>query len=150
MKISHRGDYGRRRAAEYPPLTDLADALVRLVATEHYGIYHLTNSGYVSRYDYARRILELTGRAHIPVEHGYQVPFARRIRADAEIMTGAVGLITTPEQANEIVTSGDADLVFLGRELLREPYWPLKAEHTLMAEPAWPAPYGYAVKRRAR
>jgi 2,4-dienoyl-CoA reductase-like NADH-dependent reductase (Old Yellow Enzyme family) len=90
----------------------------------------------------------LTPRARIPVAQGYQVPFARRIREEAGIMTGAVGLITETQQANEIVTGGDADLVFIARELLREPYWALKAEHELGAEPTWPIPYGYAVKRR--
>jgi 2,4-dienoyl-CoA reductase-like NADH-dependent reductase (Old Yellow Enzyme family) len=89
-------------------------------------------------------------RAHIPIGSGYQVPFARRIREEADIMTGAVGLISAPQQADEVITAGDADLVLLGRELLREPYWPLKAQHTLEEEPAWPVPYGYAVKRRIR
>ncbi len=92
----------------------------------------------------------LLPRARIPVGKGYQVPLARRIRAEAGILTGAVGLITEPHQANEIVTGGDADLVFLARELLREPYWALKAEQELGAEPSWPIPYGYAVKRRAK
>jgi len=63
-------------------------------------------------------------------------------------MTGAVGLITEPTQADEIITSGEADLVFVGREFLREPYWALKAEQVLNQEPTWPIPYGYAVKRR--
>jgi 2,4-dienoyl-CoA reductase-like NADH-dependent reductase (Old Yellow Enzyme family) len=90
----------------------------------------------------------MTPTARIPVAKGYQVPFARRIRAEAEIRTGAVGLITEPRQANEIITGGDADLVFLARELLREPYWALKAQHELGEEPSWPVPYGYAVKRR--
>lgn len=92
----------------------------------------------------------LVPRARIPVAKGYQVPFARKIRCDARIMTGAVGLITDAAHANEIVTGGDADLVFLARELLREPYWALKAEQELGAEPTWPISYGYAVKRRAR
>ena len=65
-------------------------------------------------------------------------------------MTGAVALITETSHANEIVTGGDADLVFIARELLREPYWALKAPHELEEEPAWPVPYGYAVKRRAK
>lgn len=65
----------------------------------------------------------LVPRARIPVSRGYQVPFARRIRDEAGLLTGAVGLITEPAHANEIVTGGDADLVFLARELLREPYW---------------------------
>lgn len=92
----------------------------------------------------------LTPKARIPVAKGYQVPFARRIRDDAGIMTGAVGLITEARYADEIITGGDADLVFVGRELLREPYWALKVQTELGQEPAWPTPYGYAVKRRAR
>lgn len=88
--------------------------------------------------------------AQIPVGKGYQVPLACRIREEAEIATGAVGLITEPIHANEIITSGHADLVFLGRELLREPYWAIKAEQALDAEPQWPIQYGYAVKRRAK
>ena len=89
-------------------------------------------------------------RANIPVAKGYQVPFARRIRNEAKIKTAAVGLITEPAHANEIITAGDADLVLLAREFLREPYWPLKAQHELGADPTWPIQYGYAVKRRAR
>jgi 2,4-dienoyl-CoA reductase-like NADH-dependent reductase (Old Yellow Enzyme family) len=92
----------------------------------------------------------MTPKARIPVGKGYQVPFARRIRAEAKIKTGAVGLITEPRHANEIITGGDADLVFLARELLREPYWALKAQTELGGEPSWPIQYGYAVKRRAK
>jgi 2,4-dienoyl-CoA reductase-like NADH-dependent reductase (Old Yellow Enzyme family) len=91
-----------------------------------------------------------TPDAKIPVAKGYQVPLARRIRDEAEIRTGGVGLITDPQFADEIITSGQADLVFIGRELLREPYWALKAQHSMSVEPAWPIQYGYAVKRRAR
>jgi 2,4-dienoyl-CoA reductase-like NADH-dependent reductase (Old Yellow Enzyme family) len=89
----------------------------------------------------------LVPKARIPVGHNYQVPFAAAIRAEAKIMTGAVGLIVAPEQAQEIVTSGAADLVFLAREMLREPYWAIKAEMALNEEPGWPVPYGYAVRR---
>lgn len=92
----------------------------------------------------------LVPKARIPVGKGYQVLFARKIRDEAEIMTGAVGLITEPHQADEIVTGGDADLVFLARELLREPYWALKAQQELGVESSWPTQYGYAVKRRAK
>jgi 2,4-dienoyl-CoA reductase-like NADH-dependent reductase (Old Yellow Enzyme family) len=92
----------------------------------------------------------LVPKARIPVGKGYQVSLARKIRDESNIMTGAVGLITEPSHANEIVTAGDADLVFIGRELLREPYWALKAQHELDVEPSWPTPYGYAVKRRAK
>jgi 2,4-dienoyl-CoA reductase-like NADH-dependent reductase (Old Yellow Enzyme family) len=92
----------------------------------------------------------LTPKARIPVGKGYQVPFARKIRDEACILTGAVGLITDAKYADEIITGGDADLVFIAREFLREPYWTLKAQHELGQEPAWPTPYGYAVKRRAK
>lgn len=92
----------------------------------------------------------LVAKARIPVGRGYQAPFARRIRSETGILTGAVGLITEASYANEIVTGGDADLVLIGRELLREPYWALKAQQELGADVAWPISYGYAVKRRAR
>ena len=88
--------------------------------------------------------------AHIPVGRNYQVPFARKIRDEAGIMTGAVGLITEAKQADAIITSGDADLVLIAREMLREPYWAIKATQELGGEPPWPISYGYAVKRRAR
>ena len=78
------------------------------------------------------------------------MPFARRIRDDAGIATGAVGMITEAGYANEIITGGDADLVFLARELLREPYWALKAQQQLGEDPTWPTQYGYAVKRRSK
>jgi 2,4-dienoyl-CoA reductase-like NADH-dependent reductase (Old Yellow Enzyme family) len=71
----------------------------------------------------------------------YQVPFAQRIRAEANVATGAVGLITEPHAANEIVTTGQSDLVFLARELLRDPYWPLHAAHALGVAVAWPKQY---------
>jgi 2,4-dienoyl-CoA reductase-like NADH-dependent reductase (Old Yellow Enzyme family) len=92
----------------------------------------------------------LVPRARIPVGRGYQVPFAARIREETGIRTGAVGMITEAHHANEIVTGGAADLVFLARELLREPYWALKAEHELGSEPEWAVPYGYAVRRRSK
>ncbi|MGC5017843.1 NADH:flavin oxidoreductase/NADH oxidase [Micromonospora sp. DT47] len=79
--------------------------------------------------------------AAIPVGPGYQVPLAARIRRDAGVLTGAVGLIVEPEQAEEIVAGGEADLVLLGRELLRDPYWPRCAAAKLGAEPDWPAQY---------
>jgi 2,4-dienoyl-CoA reductase-like NADH-dependent reductase (Old Yellow Enzyme family) len=88
--------------------------------------------------------------ARIPMAKGYQVPFARRIREGADIRTAAVGLITDPHHADEIVTGGDANMVFVARELLREPYWALKAQQALGEDPTWPIQYGYAVKRRAK
>jgi 2,4-dienoyl-CoA reductase-like NADH-dependent reductase (Old Yellow Enzyme family) len=92
----------------------------------------------------------LVPKARIPVAKGYQVPFARKIRDEAGIMTGAVGMIIETAHANEIITGGDADLVFLARELLRQPYWALRAEQELGADPSWPLQYGYAVRRRAK
>jgi 2,4-dienoyl-CoA reductase-like NADH-dependent reductase (Old Yellow Enzyme family) len=92
----------------------------------------------------------LIPNARIPVAKGFQVPFARRIRDEAGIATGAVGLITEAGHANEIITGGDADLVFLARELLREPYWAIKAQHDLGGDAGWPIQYGYAVKRRSK
>jgi 2,4-dienoyl-CoA reductase-like NADH-dependent reductase (Old Yellow Enzyme family) len=90
----------------------------------------------------------LVSNARVPVAKGYQIPLARRIRHGADIRTGGVGLITEAHHAEEILTSGDADMVFIGRELLREPYWALKAQYELGVEPAWPTPYGYAVKKK--
>ncbi|MGH7486426.1 MAG: oxidoreductase, partial [bacterium] len=72
---------------------------------------------------------------------GYQVPFARTIRAEAGIATGAVGLITEPEQADDIISSGSADAVLLARELLRDPYWPLRAARVLGVDVKWPEQY---------
>lgn len=82
--------------------------------------------------------------ASIPVKSGYQVPFARQIRMDAEVKTGAVGLITAPEQAEEIISAGSADAVLLARELLREPHWVLHAADRLRAESHWPKQYARA------
>jgi 2,4-dienoyl-CoA reductase-like NADH-dependent reductase (Old Yellow Enzyme family) len=90
----------------------------------------------------------LVPKATIPVGRSYQVPFAAAIRKEVGVRTAAVGLITEPAQANEIITSGEADLVFLAREMLREPYWALKAQQALHQEPNWPVQYGYAVRRR--
>jgi 2,4-dienoyl-CoA reductase-like NADH-dependent reductase (Old Yellow Enzyme family) len=70
-------------------------------------------------------------RAAIPVGPGYQVDFAGRIRAEAGIATGAVGMITEPKQAEEILTSGAADVVLLARAVLRDPHWTLRAAHEL-------------------
>jgi 2,4-dienoyl-CoA reductase-like NADH-dependent reductase (Old Yellow Enzyme family) len=76
---------------------------------------------------------------------GYQIPFAEKVRREAEIATAAVGLITTAELADKVVRSGRADLVALGRELLRNPYWPLQAARELGQDVEWPRQY-----RRAR
>ncbi len=80
-------------------------------------------------------------KAVVPVAPGYQVPFAARIREEAQVATAAVGLITEPLQAEEILVSGQADLVLLGRELLRNPQWPLTASERLGAGQEGPRQY---------
>jgi 2,4-dienoyl-CoA reductase-like NADH-dependent reductase (Old Yellow Enzyme family) len=87
--------------------------------------------------------------AQIPLAPGYQVPFAARIRHEANIPTAAVGLITDPAQANGIVANGEADLVFLAREMLRDPYWPLHAAATLDETGSWPVQYLRAAPRNS-
>ncbi|GIW91823.1 MAG: oxidoreductase [Pirellulaceae bacterium] len=77
----------------------------------------------------------------IPVGEGYQVPFAAQVRREANIATAAVGLITRAEHADAIVRNGDADLVLLGRELLRDPHWPLRAARALGHDLAPPPQY---------
>jgi 2,4-dienoyl-CoA reductase-like NADH-dependent reductase (Old Yellow Enzyme family) len=79
--------------------------------------------------------------ARVPLGPGYQTPFAAAIRREAGIATGAVGMITQPVQAEQIVATGQADAVLLAREMLRDPYWPLRAAHALDAEAPWPAQY---------
>jgi 2,4-dienoyl-CoA reductase-like NADH-dependent reductase (Old Yellow Enzyme family) len=79
--------------------------------------------------------------ATIPVGPGYQVEFAEAIRRDAGVLTGAVGLITDPHQADEIIRSSKADVVILARELLRDPYWPLRAARELGVKVTWPEQY---------
>ena len=81
----------------------------------------------------------------IPVGPGYQVDLAERIRRDTPIATAAVGLITDAAQAEDIIRSGKADMVFLARQLLRDPYWPLHAAKTLGADVTWPVQYQRAV-----
>lgn len=85
-----------------------------------------------------------TNAAKIPAEPGYQVPFAERIRREAGIMTAAVGLITAARQADEIVSSGKADVVLLAREFLRDPNWPLHAARELGHKDAVKPPVQYA------
>jgi 2,4-dienoyl-CoA reductase-like NADH-dependent reductase (Old Yellow Enzyme family) len=86
-------------------------------------------------------------RAKIAIGPGYQVPFAERIRREADIATAAVGMITDATQADEIITSGRADMVFMAREFLRQPYWPLHAATELGIEVPTPVQYGRAFHR---
>ena len=87
--------------------------------------------------------------AKIPVGPGFQAQFAERIRREANIPTAAVGLITDPAQADAIIASGQADLVFLAREFLRDPYWPVHAASTLGEPASWPQQYLRAAPHRS-
>ena len=79
--------------------------------------------------------------ARIPLKPGYQVEFAEKVKKESGILTGAVGLITTAYQADEIIQEGEADLIFLAREMLRDPHFPLRAAHELGHEVKWPVQY---------
>ena len=86
--------------------------------------------------------------AEIPVGPGYQTEFAGRVRSESGIATGTVGMITEPYQADTILRTGQADLILLARELLRDPYWPLHADDDLGGRQAvWPAQYQRATHR---
>jgi len=80
-------------------------------------------------------------RVKVPVGPGYQVPFAAEIRRQVGIPTGAVGMITDPEQAEQILADGRADAIVMARQLLRDPYWPLHAAHALGVDVRWPDQY---------
>jgi 2,4-dienoyl-CoA reductase-like NADH-dependent reductase (Old Yellow Enzyme family) len=82
--------------------------------------------------------------AKIPAAPGYQVPFAERVRREALIPTAAVGLITEPKQADDIIRANQADLVLLARASLRDPSWPLRAAHELGVKPLPSPPAQYA------
>jgi 2,4-dienoyl-CoA reductase-like NADH-dependent reductase (Old Yellow Enzyme family) len=77
----------------------------------------------------------------VPFGPGFQVPFAATVRAEADIASGAVGFITDPAQAEQIVATGQADAVLLAREMLRDPYWPLHAARALRVDVSWPNQY---------
>jgi 2,4-dienoyl-CoA reductase-like NADH-dependent reductase (Old Yellow Enzyme family) len=83
----------------------------------------------------------LVPNAVIPVGPGYQTQFAERIRREAGVPTGSVGMITSPQQADTIIRTGQADAVLLAREFLRHPYWPLHAARALRHKIAWPPQY---------
>ncbi|PWU00725.1 MAG: NADPH dehydrogenase NamA [Bacteroidetes bacterium] len=83
----------------------------------------------------------LVGGVKIPLGPGYQVPFASRIRKEAGIMTGAVGLITEAKQCEEILEKGEADMIVMAREFLRDPYFPLHAARELGFDMKWPSQY---------
>ncbi len=91
----------------------------------------------------------LVPNVRIPLRPGYQVPFAEKIRKESGILTGAVGLITDPHQADEIIKSGKADLILIARESLRNPYFSLTAAHELSVDTEWPLQYVRAKKAKA-
>jgi 2,4-dienoyl-CoA reductase-like NADH-dependent reductase (Old Yellow Enzyme family) len=114
---------------------DDAVAVARLLAPEGVDLLDCSSGGNVPQ-------------AAIPVGPGYQTAFAARIRAEAGLKTGAVGMITSAEQADHVVRTGQADMVLLARELLRDPHWPLHAAATLGQPVAWPPQYERAAPRR--
>ena len=83
----------------------------------------------------------------IPVKKKYQVPFSEKIRSEAGILTAAVGLITTPEEAEEVLQNEQADMIFIGREMLRNPHFPLDAAKQLGADVEWPKQYQRAKRK---
>jgi 2,4-dienoyl-CoA reductase-like NADH-dependent reductase (Old Yellow Enzyme family) len=83
----------------------------------------------------------LVPNVKIPVGPAFQAPFAARIRNEAAIPTAAVGMITEPRQADDLIAAGHADFVFLAREMLRDPYWPLHAAAALGEPATWPVQY---------
>ena len=87
--------------------------------------------------------------AKIPAKPNYQVPFAEAVRKTG-IITGAVGIIVEPQQAEDILANGQADLIFMARELLRDPYFPLRAASVLgYDDMKWPVQYERA-KRKSK
>jgi 2,4-dienoyl-CoA reductase-like NADH-dependent reductase (Old Yellow Enzyme family) len=88
--------------------------------------------------------------AEIPVGPGYQTPFAEQIRRETGIMTGAVGMITAPVQAEHVIATGQADAVIMAREFLRDPYWPLRAARELDQSISWPVQYLRAAPKGAQ
>jgi 2,4-dienoyl-CoA reductase-like NADH-dependent reductase (Old Yellow Enzyme family) len=88
--------------------------------------------------------------AVIPAVPGYQIPFAQQIREEAQILTGAVGLITSSVQGEQIIATGEADAILIAREFLRDPYWPLRAARELNQSISWPVQYLRAAPKGAQ
>ena len=107
---------------------DESVALVRLLSADGVDLFDCSSGG-------------IAPGLRIPLGPGYQVPFAERVRREAQVATAAVGLITDAKQADTIVRSGQADMVFLARELLRDPHFALRAARELATETEWPAQY---------
>ena len=103
-------------------------ALARLLREDGADLIDCTSGGVVPK-------------VRIPIGPGYQVQFAEEVRRNSGVTTAAVGMITRPEQADTIVRTGQADMVFLARELLRDPHWPMRAARELGHELFWPPQY---------
>ncbi|RKH00051.1 NADH:flavin oxidoreductase/NADH oxidase [Corallococcus sp. CA053C] len=103
-------------------------ALAKLVAKEGVDLIDCSSGGVVPG-------------VKIPVGPGYQTPLAEKVRKDTGILTGAVGMIRSAMQAEHVLATGQADVVILARELLRDPYWPLRAAKELHADVLWPHQY---------
>ena len=129
--------------------------LVRVSATDWVdGGWSLDDSVELSRLLGARGVdlVDVSSGGLVPEQRieagpGYQVPFAARIRAEAGVATGAVGQITEPVQAEKVLADGEADVVLLARELLRDPHWPLRAAAELGDDVDWPPQYERARPR---
>jgi 2,4-dienoyl-CoA reductase-like NADH-dependent reductase (Old Yellow Enzyme family) len=96
-------------------------------------------------------LTEQTNALPVPRGLGFQVPFARRIKSHTGVLTQAVGMIVDAHQAEEILTSGSADLVAIGREALFDPYWPLHAQWALERDPTfsdWPLRHRVWLEKR--
>ncbi|MBK9579006.1 MAG: NADH:flavin oxidoreductase/NADH oxidase [Fibrobacterota bacterium] len=100
--------------------------LARMFATEGVDLVDVSSGGMVPD-------------AKVAIGPLYQVPFSERIRRESGLPVGAVGMVTTPPQAQEILAKGQADVVFLGRALLQDPYWPVHAAHAMGITGSWPA-----------
>jgi 2,4-dienoyl-CoA reductase-like NADH-dependent reductase (Old Yellow Enzyme family) len=149
--LENRSRILKRIAAEIRSVVPESMPLwVRLSATDWVeGAWGIEESIELSRMmtDWGVDLVDVSSGANSPLQQienlgpGYQVPFAARIRAEAGMPTGAVGLITDAIQADTIVRTGQADLVLLARELLRNPHWALEAAHILGREIKWPVQY---------
>jgi 2,4-dienoyl-CoA reductase-like NADH-dependent reductase (Old Yellow Enzyme family) len=132
--------------AEWPERLPL---LIRLSATdwaeggwnvdETVGLCRMLKGGGIDLVDVSSA--GLAPKVNIPAGPGFQTGFAARVRNEAGIPTSAVGLVTSPEQADHIIRTGQADIVLLGREILRDPYWPLHAAQSLGQTASWPLQY---------
>ncbi|MBD7906757.1 NADPH dehydrogenase NamA [Sporosarcina gallistercoris] len=158
---NHRTDeYGGSAENRYRFLREIIDAVRKTwegplfvrISAEDYTEGGMTSEQYVEMAKWMKDqgvdLIDVSSGAVVPAKievfPGYQVPFAETIRTGAEIATGAVGLITSGLQAEEILRNDRADLILIGRELLRDAYWPYSAARELHTEIEAPTQYGRA------